>query len=425
MTPPMPPVVIVADADLQEHSLAERDGLTIPRLTPAAPPQGETGAVREAARLLAGAAAPVIVADRAARTPAGMGLMVALAESLNAPVIDLAGRLNFPTTHVLAQSGRARALIAEADVILALEVNDVWGLINEYIDNEERTSFPKIRPGTKVVTIAAADLYLKSNYQDFQRYTEVDIAIAADAEATLPALTEAVRRALTPAQRRAVAARGDAMREASAALRRRMLTDATYAWDTSPISTARLAAELGEAVKGEDWALVSPDNFISGWARRLWAFDKPYQYIGHSGGLGVGYGMAAAVGAALAHMPHGRLAVNIQTDGDLMYAPGIVWTAVHHRIPLLSVMHNNRAYHQETMHIQRMANRRNRGIDRAHIGTVIDKPFIDYALLAKSMGMWAEGPITDPNDLGPALRRAVAAVKNGAPALLDVVTQPR
>ena len=108
-----------------------------------------------------------------------------------------------------------------------------------------------------------------------------------------------------------------------------------------------------------------------------------------------------------------------------MYAPGSIWTAVHHKIPLLSVMHNNRAYHQETMHIQRMANRQGRGIDRAHIGTVIDKPFIDYAMLAKSMGMWAEGPITNPKDLGPALRRALAVVKRGEPALLDVVTQPR
>jgi thiamine pyrophosphate-dependent acetolactate synthase large subunit-like protein len=182
---------------------------------------------------------------------------------------------------------------------------------------------------------------------------------------------------------------------------------------------------LGAALRGEDWALVSPDNFISGWARRLWAFDQPYQYIGTSGGQGVGYGLAAAVGAALAHKPHGRLAVNIQTDGDIMYAPGAIWTAMHHQIPLLSVMHNNRAYYQETMHIQRMANRRGRGIDRARIGTVIDDPPIDYAQLVKSMGMWAEGPITEPKDLGTALKRAVAVVKGGGAALLDVVTQPR
>jgi thiamine pyrophosphate-dependent acetolactate synthase large subunit-like protein len=210
-----------------------------------------------------------------------------------------------------------------------------------------------------------------------------------------------------------------------AADRAAALEAATHGWDARPISTARLAAELWQAIEGEDWALVSPDNFVSGWARRLWTFERHHQYIGHAGGAGVGYGLPAAVGAALAHRAHGRLALSIQPDGDLMYAPGAIWTAVHHRIPLLSVMHNNRAYHQETMHLQRMANRRQRGVDRAWIGTVIDDPPIDYALLARSMGMWAEGPITEPRELGPALQRAVAVVKGGRPALLDVVTQPR
>jgi thiamine pyrophosphate-dependent acetolactate synthase large subunit-like protein len=135
--------------------------------------------------------------------------------------------------------------------------------------------------------------------------------------------------------------------------------------------------------------------------------------------------LAAAVGAALANRALGRLSVNIQSDGDLMYAPGALWTAAHHKIPLLTVMHNNRAYHQEVMHIQRMALRLQRGIDRAHIGTIIDNPPIDYARLAQSMGLWAEGPITDPAALGPALRRALEVVKSGAPALVDVVTQPR
>ncbi|MDX2142600.1 MAG: thiamine pyrophosphate-binding protein [Rhodospirillaceae bacterium] len=425
LSPPMAPVVIVADGDLQEEPIHDRASLSIPKYVATAPPQGDAGAVREAARLLAAAERPVIVADRCARTHEGMGLLVALAESLNAPVIDQANRMNFPNTHPLSQNARARRLIEEADVILALEVNDVWGLINEYIDNEERTTFSKIKPETKVISITAMETYLKSNYQDFQRFAAVDVSIAGDAQATLPALTEAVKRALTARGKSRAAARLEEMRKAHEATRQRALTDATYAWDASPISTARLAAELGDVLKGEDWALVSPDNFISGWARRLWAFDKPYQYIGTAGGQGVGYGIAAAVGAALAHKPHGRLAVNIQTDGDLMYAPGAIWTAMHHKIPLLSVMHNNRAYHQETMHIQRMANRRDRGIDRAHIGTIIDHPAIDYAMLAKSMGMWAEGPITDPKDLGPALKRALAVVKSGGAALLDVVTQPR
>ena len=108
-----------------------------------------------------------------------------------------------------------------------------------------------------------------------------------------------------------------------------------------------------------------------------------------------------------------------------MYAPGALWTAAHHRIPLLSVMHNNRAYHQEVMHIQRMANRHQRGITNAGIGTKIESPNIDYAALARSMGVYGEGPITNPTDLAPALKRAVDVVMRGEPALVDIVTQPR
>jgi thiamine pyrophosphate-dependent acetolactate synthase large subunit-like protein len=88
-------------------------------------------------------------------------------------------------------------------------------------------------------------------------------------------------------------------------------------------------------------------------------------------------------------------------------------------------MHNNRAYHQEVMHVQRMATRHNRGITQANIGTTLDNPNIDYAKIAQGMGLHAEGPISDPKDLGPALKRAVEVVKRGEPALVDVVTQPR
>jgi thiamine pyrophosphate-dependent acetolactate synthase large subunit-like protein len=106
-----------------------------------------------------------------------------------------------------------------------------------------------------------------------------------------------------------------------------------------------------------------------------------------------------------------------------------LWTAAHHEIPLLSVMHNNRGYHQEVMHVQRMSNRRNRvaslGKDIGPIGTRIENPNIDYAKLASSMGWWSAGPITDPNELGPTLKRAVDVVKSGQPALVDVVSQPR
>jgi thiamine pyrophosphate-dependent acetolactate synthase large subunit-like protein len=200
---------------------------------------------------------------------------------------------------------------------------------------------------------------------------------------------------------------------------------AAYGWDSSPISLARLSAELWAQIKNEDWSLVSWQGFISGWPGRLWNFDRHYRYIGGQGAGAMGYGAPAAVGAALANRKHGRLSINIQTDGDLNYAPGVLWTAVHHKIPLLTLMHNNRAYHQEVMFVQQMASQRNRGADRAHIGTTLREPDIDYARMAQSYGMYGEGPIANPSDLAPAIKRGLERVKRGEPALIDIVTQPR
>jgi acetolactate synthase I/II/III large subunit len=425
MTPPMLPVLLVADGELQENPIPDDVVLRIPKLALATPPQGDSGAVTEAARLLVAAENPVIIADRAARTPVGLARLIELAETLQAPVIDQTGRMNFPSRHSLNHTQRSRELVCNADVILGLECSDFWGALNSFRDQINRISVPLTKPGVKLITITAADLFSKSNYQDFQRFPQVDLDIAADAETTLPSLTDSVKRQLTPDRKRVLQERGSQFAVARQESLERAREDAAYAWDASPISTARLSAELWAAIKNEDWSLVSVTTFLNRWPQRLWSFEKHHQYIGGSGGYGIGYGAPAAVGAALANRKYGRLSVNIQCDGDLMYAPGILWTAAHHRIPLLSVMHNNRAYHQEVMQVQIMANRHSRGIARAGIGTTMDDPAIDFAKVAQGLGVHAEGPITDPKDLGPAIRRALDVVKHGEPALIDAHTQPR
>jgi len=340
-------------------------------------------------------------------------LVVQLAELLQAPLTG--GGRNMPNQHPLAGGGS----IAKADVILGLQVDDLWGTLNSFRDQQERSTEPIADPSAFVISISTSGLYLKSNYQDFQRYAEVNLDIAADAEATLPSLIEACRRLITPDRRRALDDRGKQIAAANARSLAKARGDARYGWDASPITTARVAAEMYDAIKDTDWALVGNGG------GRLWNLDKYYRSFSRDGAAAVGSSLPIAIGAALAHRKHGRLCVAFQNDGDLMYAPGALWTAAHHRIPLLLVMHNNRAYHQEMMHIQRMANRRERGITNAQIGTAITDPDIDFATLARSMGWYGEGPITDPKDLGPALKRAVARVQKGEPALVDVTTQPR
>jgi thiamine pyrophosphate-dependent acetolactate synthase large subunit-like protein len=143
------------------------------------------------------------------------------------------------------------------------------------------------------------------------------------------------------------------------------------------------------------------------------------------GAGGIGYCIGASTGAALAAKHRDRIVINIQCDGDLNMVPGSLWTAAHYRLPMLVVMHNNRAWHQEYMYAQYMAGVRGRGGDRAHIGTTLRDPYINYAKMGEAYGVESEGPISDPSKLMAALKRGVDTVKDGRPYLIDVLTQPR
>jgi thiamine pyrophosphate-dependent acetolactate synthase large subunit-like protein len=426
MTPPYGPTLLAVDTLMQEDEIPGGAGAAppIPKLPRISPPAGEEGAVREAARLLVNAERPVIYADRVARTSEGLRLLVQLAEALQAPVCDSNNRMNFPWRHPLNQSRRQRALLGEADVALALEPGDPFSLFTEKDRlGNTRSALPD---GARRITISSVELAPKGNYQDLQRFaSEVDLAMAADAEATLPMLIEEVKRQLPANRKAALEARGQALAAAHREEMESVQEAAANGWDDSPISVPRMCMELYEQIKGEDWSLVSGVAFQGHLPQALWTADKHYQYIGAQGAAGIGYMAPATLGAALANQKYGRLSVSIVGDGDLMFGPGILWTAAHERIPLLYVVHNNRCYHTEIMQMQVIANRRQRGIDRVHIGCRIEDPSIDYAAMAKSLGVYGEGPIENPRDLGPALKRAIAVVKKGEPALVDVVSQGR
>ncbi|PWU03641.1 MAG: thiamine pyrophosphate-binding protein [Terriglobia bacterium] len=425
MTPPLLPVALVCDEPLQERPIPHEFDRRIPKLSAIAYPTADPSTVTQVARMLVAAENPVFVTSRGARSEAGLKSLVELAELIQAPVIDQHFRHNFPTRHPLNYSFRTREAVTAADVILGLEVQDFWASLHAF--GRERDSNPRAitKAGAKVVSISAADLFTKSVYQNFQRFEDPDLAIAADPEATLPFLVEAVKRELSADRKRAIDARG--ARHAAAfpkALEEGRLA-ASYGWDSSPISTSRLSMELWAQLKNEDVSLVNDTIFLQNWPLRLWDLKHHYQYIGGRGGEGLGYGPPAAAGAALANKKFGRISVNIQGDGDFMYCPGAMWTAAHHKIPLLTVMHNNRSYNQEVMLVGRMASEHNRPVDRCTIGTTLTEPNIDYAKMAQAMGVEGEGPISDPKNLAPAIARGIAAVKRGEPYLIDVVTQGR
>jgi thiamine pyrophosphate-dependent acetolactate synthase large subunit-like protein len=407
MTPPMAPVLVVVDSRIQKDALSRRPA--IPSLVMPSAPAADAGSVREIARLLVAAENPRVVAGRAVRTQAGLDRLVELAELLQMPVSVGGDRVNFPSHHRLAGNGAG-----QPDLILMLEATAGGGFGRGGNSGTARR-----------ISISTAEMLTTANYNVFGTPVQADLVATGDPEATLPSLIEEVKKLVTADRRTFFEQRGERHLEANRQARQRFIDQARYGWDSSPISPARITAELWPLIRNEDWSLVSPANFFSSWPLRLWEMNKTYNYLGGQGGGGMGYGAPAAVGAALALRKYGRIPINIQCDGDLNYAPGVLWTAVHHKIPLLTIMHNNRGYHQEVMFVQQMCAVRNRGAKNAHIGTTLSQPTISYMKMAEAYGMYAEGPIEHPKDLAAAFKRAIARVKKGEPVLLDVVTQPR
>ncbi len=290
MTPPTMPVVLSVDKKLQEMVVPKGEKLRIPKYTPNTPPAGDPNAVRELAKMLVDAEFPVLGVERAARSQAGLEYIIELAELLQAGVVDTIQRMNFPSRHPLLQEP---SIFRQADMVLALEM--------------PMLSHTRLKEGAKLASISAFDLFTRSNYWHFGDYQEPDFSIAADAEATLPSLIEEVRRQLPRSKRSAVRARGERFAEINKQNRERDKAFAANGWNTSPLNTARVAAELWEQIKHKDWSLVSRSDGMSDWAWKLWDFNKYYHHIGQSGSVGVGYSNPASVGASLANRKHGRL----------------------------------------------------------------------------------------------------------------------
>jgi thiamine pyrophosphate-dependent acetolactate synthase large subunit-like protein len=422
ITPPMGPTLVVLDIELQKE---EAGDLQVPRYTPPTFPVVDTTRVREIAQGLVNARNPRIAVGRL-RTPEGVNLAVQLAELVGASTSTTAtnGPMSFPQRHPLQGPGAD----TNYDYTLGLEANGAQASII----------------GPSLATITAQRDLAKIGFNGIQGAGggggrggrggrgaggAANPPITADAEASLPAIIEEVRRQLTADNRRIIAERTAKHAAANQEARVQAIGAAVESkrggWDGSPISTARVYAELWPLIMNEDWCLSSPSSFSGGHHAQLWDHNKPWSYLGGQDAGGMGYGAPASVGAALAAKSRGRIVINVQTDGDLNYAPGVLWSAVHHKLPMLTVMHNNRAWHQELMFVEYMCGARGRGTDRGHIGNVLRDPYIDYRKMAESYGMQGEGPIEDPKKLAAALKRGVDAVKRGEPYMIDVITQPR
>ncbi|MDI7260081.1 MAG: thiamine pyrophosphate-binding protein [Thermodesulfobacteriota bacterium] len=424
MSEPKGPVYICLDLGLQEQQINENyrvpdfEQYPVPRS-----PQADPSALQEVARLLVQAKRPVVMADYLGRNPSAVAMLVELSELLVLPVIDAGSRFNFPNTHPLDLTGAQDELIETADVILGLDMHNFYDTLTK-MDRGTRQQKPLFSETAKIIHIGLQELLLRAWIPHLGRLQPMNLSITADTSLALPALIPMCKQEMAsndPVDRKK---RFAMLKEKHEDCRKKWQAQAVKTSKDSPVSLPFLASELWEVVKRDDWVLVN--RRLEGWTRRLWDWTSPHQWIGAFGGGSVGYGVAHSIGAALAHKGTGRLCIDIQPDGDFLYHPSALWTAAHHHIPLLVVMFNNRSYYNSEDHQESLSRARGRSTSTAGVGTHIDNPPVNFAGLAQNFGVYGEGPIDKPEEVRPALERAVRYVKeHNSCALVDIVTKAR
>jgi acetolactate synthase I/II/III large subunit len=424
VTEPCGPVYVCFDGALQEMKLDQAPTMPdVTRYAPAAPIGPNAAALEEAARLLASAQRPAILADRAGRYDENVTALVSLAETVGAAVVDKMSRLNFPTDHPLNLTGADAEILAEADVVLAVDMVDLHGAISKRAGGRASR---RVEPATeaKIINISLDELLTRGWATDFQRLPPVDVPLLADSRAALPALQERCAALLQKDSARgtAIAARRKDLADRQARMHERWREYHKAHWGDQPTSRGRVAAELWSVLKDEDWVLAS--GGVMKWAPGIWTVTKGSQYLGESGGGGLGYGPGGAVGAALGLKDSGKLPVSILGDGDFLMASSALWTAAHYQLPLLMIIYDNRSFFNDEEHQRTVADMRSRPRENAWVGQRIEEPVVDLPGIARCYDLHGEGPIFDPTEIAPAIRRALKSIKeDGRAALVDIVAQ--
>jgi acetolactate synthase-1/2/3 large subunit len=423
-TEPKGPVYVCFDTDVQEGKLDEP--FEMPDFSKFPSPtrfNADPVGLDYVADLMMSAQKPVIIADFLGRSEASTSGLVRLAESLAIPVITGGDLYNFPTHHPLNATDSKNDLLSEADVVIALDVYDLQQILTRQ-DWATRTNEDILKPDAKLVDISLRQLMVKSWADDHGALYPTEIQLAADTSLAIPALADIVERRLedgagNTGEIEARRSKIKALHDANVAKNQAVAKDKRA---EHPLHLATIAQAIYDVVKNDDWVIGNGD--LRGWVQKLWNFTSPHQDMGARGGGGLGQGLGHAIGVALANRDKGRLTINIQSDGDMLFTPAAIWTAVHHKIPMLIIMYNNRTYGNDLGHQSTVAITRGRPEENKAVGIDITDPIVDFVKLAQSFGAYAEGTIERADDMAAAFERArKEVVENGRVALVDVYTQ--
>ncbi len=428
-TAPTRPTYVSIDAGLQEARLAALPALPDaghPRFRPPAPMAAPAEAVAEAADLLVEADCPLVFGGRLGRREGTDRLFVALIELVGAAYQDGTDIVCVPTAHPQnlnpGYRGPREDIRSKSDVVLAVDCPDPTALVGGYAG--ARGDGRNIVSGRrKLIDLSVNELALDHWTNAGGAASLADVTLLAEPVHGLDQLLAELRRraAAEPGWAARAAERRAALAERHARLRRAQRDLAAEDWDGVPITVPRMMSELWQAVRAHDWVLAARNG--RSWYEGIWEFPGSGRLLGHNGGGGVGYGPGGVVGAALAFKDSGKLTVAILGDGDFTMNPCALWTACHYRLPLLIVLHNNTSFGNDEEHQIALAKQRGRPVENAWIGQRMAAPTPDYAAIARGYGAWAVGPIAEPGGLARAFGDAVAEVRRGGVALVDVRTR--
>lgn len=424
---PAGPVYLCYDAALQQDRLDRPVALPDLRHFPAPSRlQADEVVLEHVADRLAAARNPVLIAEYAGQFQGASGALTELSELLGAAVMGSPGRFNVASNHPLYISEGGKDLIDAADVIFAAEVRDLYGF---FFRGAASTGDPGYRtaaaergskPAAWLAHLTLGDMAIKAWSQNFGELAPVDCEIRAEAGVALPRLLDLCKERMTDERRALAAARSEVLEQRSRELRASVMARAEATATKRPIALAHIGLQLRRALEPHPWVIATP-MIRYDWVWRLLDVERPDQWVGKAFGWGLGNNVGFSLGVALDRKGDDVVCVNVLGDGDFLYTPSALWTAAHHRLPLLTVVYNNRSYHGTAIHALDTAQDRERPTDVGN-GQRLDDPATDIAAVARGFGVAAEGPIEDPALVLPALQRAIQIVRyDRLPALVDIV----
>jgi len=404
LAPPTGPVFLSMPGDVLK---AEAD-IDLGRPTRVAPRlRGDAAAIDAAARLLAAAERPVILAGDAVARGNAVGELMELATLLGAPVYieGIDNSAPVPSSHPLFRGSITR----HAHLIrAALDPHDLlFSVGGDLFPLSLPPAVEPLPPGIKLIHLDSDPWELGKNFA-------TDAAILGDPKATLPELEAAVAAEMSAARSAAAVERRLRMETAIAAEREALRERAKREADKLPIQPLALWAAVGEILPKDAVVLEEVLSSVGG-LRQLVASDDARSFFGMRGG-GIGWALPAAIGVKLADPT--RPVVAFVGDGSALYNIQALWTAAHERLAVVFVILNNGSYRilkQRTQALRGHAAQTGR-----YVGMDLTDPAVDFVALARSFGVEA-ARATTLDEVRRELERALAA---DAPRLLEVAIDP-